>query len=268
VAAKYRKIDPRIWADERFAKMSTDCKCLALYCLTCQQTNRIGLFHFSPALAAEQLDTVSHTLSKRIETVCRTLKWRFDDHAKVLYMPTWWKYNHPDNQKHLQGCLEDLHDVPQTVLLKEFISNKRYIKQTYHSTFEVGIAYRIGDGMAYQEQEQEQEQEQDTPKPPLGDLPVDLDNEEFKTTLADWIAYKGKKYKPQGMRSLVSRASTLANRHGLSVVIEAFRTAMANGWQGWDQPSIFDKAPLRPESRLPTAADDAKWSPHGDGGVA
>lgn len=160
MARKYRKIDPRIWADERFAKLSNEEKLIALYCLTCQQCNRIGFFRFSLAAAADDLNTSTHTFGIRFRKVCDTLNWQFDDGAKVLYFPTWWKYNAPDNEKHMAGCLEDLHDLPATPLLSTFYANTKYLKPE--------PAKRIADVSAYvspyvspQEQEQEQEQEQD-----------------------------------------------------------------------------------------------------------
>ena len=53
----YRKIDVRIWSDEKFTRLSVDEKIVAIYCLTNRQVNRCGLFVFSPALAAEELGT-------------------------------------------------------------------------------------------------------------------------------------------------------------------------------------------------------------------
>ena len=80
-----------------------------------------------------------------------------------------------------------------------------------------------------------------------GSLPVlnsFLDTEEFRERLAQWLAYKQSKkqsYKPEGLRAMLSRAETVGRSHGLIAVCDAMQRAMANGWQGWDQPSLFDK---------------------------
>src|SRR5688572_16790763 len=129
VARKYRRIDPRIWGDERFRSLETDCKLLALYCLTSPQGNRIGLFRFSLALASEDLETLPETLRERFSNVVSTLKWRFDEDAKVLFLPTWWKYNAPENPNVMVSCLDDLHDVPATPLLAEFCDHILYVPQ-------------------------------------------------------------------------------------------------------------------------------------------
>lgn len=181
MAQKYRKIDPRIWGDEKFSKLSPQEKLVALYCLTCPQCNRVGIFRFSPALAAEDLGMGADSYAIRFRKVCETMKWRWDETARVLYLPTWWRYNAPENPKHLQGCLTDLHDVPQTPLLKEFVRNIEHLSPSLHDTYRIAIPI----AMPYQEleQEQEQEQEQDRscsenasrvsePADPLASVPV------------------------------------------------------------------------------------------------
>jgi hypothetical protein len=100
----------------------------------------------------------------------------------------------------------------------------------------------------------------------LPPLPPILAEQAFQETLTDWLAYKGKAYKPQGLKALVSRAETLANKFGVPAVVDAFRKAMANQWQGWDQDSSFANLPVTSASRVPTAQDDANWNPV-DGGL-
>ena len=65
----YRKIDPRIWNDEKFSEWSLYEKAIAIYILTAQ-ANRIGIFKFSPALAAEDLGDDIKPISAGIEKVC------------------------------------------------------------------------------------------------------------------------------------------------------------------------------------------------------
>lgn len=185
MARKYRKIDPRIWSDERFVRLSEQEKLLALYCLTSPQGNRIGIFRFSIALAAEDLGTSHVTITNRFGHVCHTMRWRFDGTNKVIYFPTWWKYNEPENGSVLRGNLEDLHDVPAGKLVDEFLSNTTFLAASYRvkngkewsdqATAEIFQSSRhvlltMGTRVAHVEaQEQEQEQEQDIPlKSPKG----------------------------------------------------------------------------------------------------
>lgn len=130
MAAKFRKVDPRIWTDERFRLLSPADRLLAVYCLTCPQCNRIGFFHLSLGHASECLGYPCHTLAKSLVRVCDTLRWRFDEASGVLFFPTWWKYNGRCGPKTMAGNLDDLHDVPQTHLINEFASNTRYLSES------------------------------------------------------------------------------------------------------------------------------------------
>src|SRR5687767_3310060 len=107
MASRYRKIDPRIWTDEKFRQLSGEEQRIALYILTAQ-SNRIGLFSFSPGKACEDLRTTPIKFQKCFLAVCQALKWEWDKDARVLYLPTWWKYNPPESANNVVGNLKDL----------------------------------------------------------------------------------------------------------------------------------------------------------------
>ena len=169
---RYRKIDPRFWSDERVRKLNTVEKAVALYLFTAQ-SNRIGLFYLSTAKATQELGmetlpkrspNVTQTFEEGFAKVCRTLNIGWDEEAQVLYLPTWWKYNHPENGNVLKGALKDLHEVPKTRLFAEFSSNMRYLATNVQQTFRDGLAnvcQTLPERMPNQEQEQYQEQEQE-----------------------------------------------------------------------------------------------------------
>lgn len=157
MAAKYRKIDPRIWKDEKFRSLDESEKLVAIYCVTAQ-SNRIGIFTFSPAMASEDLGTLPPTFAKRFGNVCRTLIWEWDSTSRVLYLPTWWKYNRPDNVNVMAGCLHDLDDLPASPLVEKFLGNSVYLPDTFAAvlTKRMGERYPQRSGnVPPQEQEQE-----------------------------------------------------------------------------------------------------------------
>jgi hypothetical protein len=172
VAQKFRKVDPRIWYDEKFRTLSAADKLLAVYLLTGSQTNRIGLFYVSLSLAAEQTGYPPDTLAIGIRRVCHTLRWVFDEASGVLFLPTWWKYNGVCGPRTMAGNLGDLHDVPQTHLIEQFANNNRYLTD---AEFEVvrrvchthAIPMPYPSAIGAQEQEQEQEQKQEKKEPPI-----------------------------------------------------------------------------------------------------
>lgn len=200
MASRYRKIDPRIWTDEKFRKLKPDEQRIALYVLTAQ-TNRIGLFSFSPGKACEDLGTLPQTFQKGFLKVCQTLKWEWDCEARVLFLPTWWRYNQPENSNNMIGNLKDLDDLPETPLLERFLMNTAYLseslRETFSQTFSKRYPQRSPERSPSQEQEQEQEQEKragSTSSSPASDSAVkrqvQLSDEEFLEALRKNEAYK------------------------------------------------------------------------------
>lgn len=163
MAAKYKKIDPRVWKDDRFRSLNEVEKLIAMYVITAQ-SNRIGIFNFSTALGAEDLGMAPGRFQEGFGRVVLTLKWQWDSVNRVCYLPTWWRYNQPDGANVLMGCLADLDDLPSSPLLEMFCDNTDHLKQNLHDTFKEGcrrVRGGVGGRFAYQEHEQEQEQEQE-----------------------------------------------------------------------------------------------------------
>lgn len=210
MASRYRKIDPRIWTDEKFRKLKADEQRIALYVLTAQ-TNRVGLFSFSPGKACEDLGTLPQTFQKGFQKVCQTLHWEWDSEARVLYLPTWWKYNQPENSNNMIGNLKDLDDLPETPLLERFSSNRTYLFEALSETFTQTLAKRYPQRSPKrspsQEQEQEQEQEQDTPPA------VDQSFEEF------WNTYPMRSGKRLGKQEALKKWRLLSSKDQSQVLI-------------------------------------------------
>jgi len=120
---RYRKSDPRFWKDEKILSFDPTDKLLAQYAFT-GQSNRIGCFAFSPGMAAEDTGVPLRTFVKRFRQVCQRLNWKWDERVGVLYLPTWWKYNQPENANNVIGNLKDLDDVPDSPLMDEFCGKR------------------------------------------------------------------------------------------------------------------------------------------------
>ncbi|HEY4311750.1 MAG TPA: hypothetical protein VGN12_20050 [Pirellulales bacterium] len=117
---------------------------LAIYLLTGPQANRAGLFRVSVGMAAEDVNADLQTLPKRLREVCESFDWRWDDVNRVIYIPSWWRWNPPENPKVLIGMLSDLAEVPTGPLLTEFSENLRYLPPNLHETFQQTLGKRFG----------------------------------------------------------------------------------------------------------------------------
>jgi hypothetical protein len=194
MAAKYRRIDPRIWTDEKFRQLTSEQQRVALYILTAQ-SNRIGFFSFSTGKACEDLETLLPTFRKGFLKVCQTLNWEWDPAARVLYLPTWWRYNPPENANNVIGNLKDLDDLPETPLLKRFSINTAYLSDELIETFTKTLAKRSPKRSPSQDQHQDQDQERRAVPPSVETADcrkrkVELSDEEFIAALKMNSAYR------------------------------------------------------------------------------
>lgn len=164
MAAKYRKIDPRVWNDEKFASMTLEQKIMAFWMLTNSRLNRIGVVLWSPGLASEETGISRDRIDTVCHTVCHTLNWVIDKGSKTVFLTTWWKYNAPDNEKALQGQLEDLHDLPRHNLNAHIIKASEYLKPELRKlvyTVCHTVSDTVCDTVSPQKQKQKQEQKQE-----------------------------------------------------------------------------------------------------------
>jgi hypothetical protein len=153
--ARYRKLFPRIWRHPGFRALKPAARELALYLLTGPQTNGIGLFHFSPATAAEDLNVGGETLRERLADVSTTFGWLFDADARVFYIPSWWRWNKPENENVLKGILKVLNEIPPSSLVEAFAANLETLPETFHQTFLECCRQRLVKRPVHQEQYQE-----------------------------------------------------------------------------------------------------------------
>ena len=165
--ARYRRFDPRFWKDEKVRTLTLTEKSIAIYGFTAQ-SNRIGIFSFSPGEACEDLELKPETFAKGFKNVCQTLGWQWEERSRVLYLPTWWKYNPPENANNVIGNLKDLSDVPHSPLVSLFSNNLQYLPGTLHQTFTQTFLERYPKRSPSQEQYQEQYQEKEPPISPKG----------------------------------------------------------------------------------------------------
>ena len=151
---RYRKLFIRIWCHPDFAELTEGEKNLALYLLTGPQSNRLGIFGFSLARAGEELGMSPETVRKRLVTVCGAFGWFFDGRARVVYIPSWWRWNPPENPNVMKGNLKDLNEVPPSALVDAFARNIDAIPGDLQEMFVEGLRQRLPKRSRKQEQEQ------------------------------------------------------------------------------------------------------------------
>lgn len=144
-AGRYRKVFMRIWTERNFQRLPERDRLVTLYLLTGPQTNRLGLYRLSMAQGAEDFSGGDIALTPgefctSVRHVMATFGWQFDEEGRVLWIPTWWRYNAPENANVLKCALKELPELPDTSLLLAFAGSVEHLPANLHTLFRRSVA--------------------------------------------------------------------------------------------------------------------------------
>lgn len=110
----YRKVDPRMWDDERFVLLSPEAKLMWLCILTGPQTTALpGLSSCGIATLSEVSRYGIDTVSKAIAELVASGMVRFNQTCRVLSVPNAPRYNPCANAKVLKGWFSLWKNIPE-----------------------------------------------------------------------------------------------------------------------------------------------------------
>lgn len=171
--ARYRKIDPRIWNDEKFASLSHEAQRAFFFILTHPSMTSLGAFRISAAGMAQELGLTEKGFQEPFHELLSKGIVRYDEKSFLVFAPNFLKYNPPENPNVIKGWAVALDYLPECglkheVLLKakQCASNTDKGLKAFVDAFgdichiaPKGFQEPFPKGMPIQEQEQEQEQE-------------------------------------------------------------------------------------------------------------
>lgn len=150
----YRKIEPRMWDDERFAALSPEAKLTWLCILTGPHTTALpGLSVCGVASLAEAIRYGIDTVSKALHELCAAGLVKVNLGARVILVPNAPKYNPCPNVKVLKGWLSLWKNVPDCAEKYAYIKHLRaaldfsqeWSATAWGQTFDtVSVPYRYG----------------------------------------------------------------------------------------------------------------------------
>ena len=169
---RYRKIEVRTWADEKFRSLSPIPPCgqgLWFFLLTGPHTGPIpGLFRAGKAALAEDIGWDQRSFDKAFRELTTAGMVKADFKAKLVWLPKAIHYNSPESPNVVKAWAKEVALLPECLLLTEaasFIGG--YLEglgETYAKAFQKPFSKPSGKpsakAMPNQEQEQEQEQEE------------------------------------------------------------------------------------------------------------
>jgi hypothetical protein len=114
--ARYRKVDPRIWDDEKFLSLSDDGKLLFLFLLTHPHMTSLGAMRATLSGLAEERRWTKQRLSKAFQEALELGMVEHDDRACYVGLPNFLKYNGPESPNVVKSWVQSLDFIPDCSL--------------------------------------------------------------------------------------------------------------------------------------------------------
>lgn len=165
--SRYRKIDTRIWNDEKFRDLSDAGQLAFLFVLTHPSMTALGAMRATiPGLAAEKGWTTEAFGKAFGEALAKGMV-EHEEKASCVALPNFLRYNPPENPNVVKAWASSLDLIPEGGLktltmqrAKAFLKGKtKAFAEALPKAFAEAFAEGAPKGMPKQEQEQEQEQE-------------------------------------------------------------------------------------------------------------
>lgn len=179
---RYRKVDTRIWNDEKFRVMSDNGKLVFFFLMTHPHMTALGAMRASvPGLAAE----IGHPEKGFREAFGEALSKgmaKHDPEASFLWLPKFLKYNRPESPNVVKAWGDALDLLPECALKVQLIQHTKAFAEALPEAFAKALPEAFAKSMPYQEQEQEQDKREEK-------IPTPAARRFAPPTLEEVIAY-------------------------------------------------------------------------------
>jgi len=168
--SRYRKIDTRIWTDEKFRQLSHDGKYFFVYLLTSPHSTAWGAYVLDDLYVQADLGFSPQKIKqlwKELANCSLTLR---DEKTRLVCFPNWFKYNIPSNEKTSIACIRGILSLPKSPVLLRYCEKSDWVREKL-ANLNLTISEQLDDEQGALSKEQEQgtgalskEQATDPPK--------------------------------------------------------------------------------------------------------
>ncbi|HXU94521.1 MAG TPA: hypothetical protein VFP33_12770 [Gallionella sp.] len=170
--ARYRKIDPRIWNDEKFRALSDAGKLAFLFLLTHPHMTSLGAMRATMSGLAEELGWDAEGFREAFREASAKGMAEFDFEARMIALPNFIRYNPPESPNVIKAWIGSFDLLPECGLKTRVIARAKAFAEALGESFAKALPEAflkaLSKGMPNQEQEPEQEQKA-TSTSPAGD---------------------------------------------------------------------------------------------------
>lgn len=165
--SRFRKVDVRIWGDEKFLAFSDDARMVFLFLLTHPGMTALGAMRATLAGLAQELGWSAERFRKALEEPSAKGMVEADERACFVALPNFLRYNQPENPNVVKAWADSGDSLPECDLKRQTFVRAYAALKGRPKSFAEAFRQRFGEplakvpcnGMANQEQEQEPEQE-------------------------------------------------------------------------------------------------------------
>lgn len=118
----FRKIETRLWHDEKVREMTSDTKLLWLYLLTGPQSNSLGCYVISKAAIADDLDWPLPKLERTFSELLAKRLVQYDTPTRLLFIINYLKHNAKfENVATKAAAVRQFYALPKSTVLEAFL---------------------------------------------------------------------------------------------------------------------------------------------------
>lgn len=155
--SRYRKVDPRIWNDEKYRALSDDGKLVFLMLLTHPSMTALGAMRATPGGLAEELGWAPERLREAFGEALSKGMAKHDASAHLICLPSFIKYNQPESPNVVKAWVGAFDLLPECPLKREVLQRAKAYAEGLPQGFRKAFGEAFAKSMPNQEPEQEQE---------------------------------------------------------------------------------------------------------------
>lgn len=158
--ARYRKIDPRIWNDEKFRAMSDNGKLLFFLLLTHPHMTSLGAMRGTLAGLGAELGWSEKVFRQAFQEAFSRGLVKYSEIAAFIWLPNFINYNKPENPNVFKSWESSFDLIPECELKNELIQSVKDFAKDLSKAFQDALPEVFRTPLLIQEQEHKQEKKE------------------------------------------------------------------------------------------------------------
>jgi hypothetical protein len=178
--SRYRKVDPRIWNDEKFRELADMGKLVFFMLLTHPNMTALGAMRGTLSGLAEELGWQPEAFREAFADVLAKEMAEHDPKACLIALPNFIKYNQPESPNVIKAWVGALDLLPECALKKAVLLRAKGFADGMTEAYAKAFAEAFSKAMPNQEPEQKQKPKK-PPRAPRGGAPL--------RSLREWLEH-------------------------------------------------------------------------------